>query len=91
MRLVRAHFAVTQPLLDGAVLIPGVVTGQSLLGWRAGILEDLVFALEDGNGLEGQLVRVLIAGLVRELLLIFDVLMSLVDIYMSGGQSLFKS
>ena len=90
MRLIRAHFAISEPLFNGTVLIPGVIARQGLLGRGTGVLEDLVLALEDGDCLKGKLVRVLIAGLVWDALLILDMLVSLVDIDMSCGQTLFK-
>ena len=90
MRLIRAHFAVSQPLLNCSILIPGIIACQGLLRRCTGILEDLVLALEDGDCLKGKLVRVLIAGLVWDALLILDMLVSLVDIDMSCGQTLFK-
>ena len=55
-------------------------------------MEDVILAVEDGLGLDGGLVRVGILGflgLVLGTLLVLDVLVSLVDIYMSGWQSLF--
>ena len=71
-------------------MIPGVIARQGLLGRGTGVLEDLVLALEDGDSLKGKLVRVLVAGLVRDALLVLDMLVSLVDIDMSCGQTLFK-
>ena len=90
MRLIRAHFAVSQPLFNCSILIPGIVARQGLLWRSSGILEDLVLALEDGDCLEGKLVRVLVAGLVWDALLVLDMLVSLIDIDMSCGQTLFK-
>jgi len=58
MRLVRAHFTVSEPLFDCSILIPGIVACERLLGWRHGVLEDIVFAVQDGLRLDGLLVWV---------------------------------
>ena len=90
MRLVRTHLAVLEPLLDCAVLIPSIVAGEGLLRRRVHVLEDLILALKDGDGLNSQLVGVLSTNLLADLLLVLDVLMCLVDINMSSRKSLFK-
>ena len=90
MRLIWAHFAVFEPLLNCAVLIPRIIACQGLLRWRVHVLEDLVLALEDGDGLNGELVGVLGAGLLADVPLILYVLVGLVDINMSSRKSLFK-
>ena len=89
MRLIWAHLTVTEPLFDSAILVPGVIAGEGLLGWSGGVLEDIVLAVQDGLGLDRLLVRVGVLGLLSaELLLVFDVLVGVVDINMSGRQSL---
>ena len=90
MRFIGAHLTVLKPLFDGTVLIPGIIACQGLFGWRVDILEDFVLAVEDGDGLNGLLIRVLRAGLLADFLLVLYVLMCLVDINMSSGKSLFK-
>jgi len=59
VRFIGAHLTVLKPLFDGTVLIPGIIACQGLLGWRVDILEDFVLAVEDGDGLNGLLIRVL--------------------------------
>lgn len=58
MGLVRTHIAILEPLLNRAILIPSVVSGQSLLGRHARVLKDLIFLLKNGDGLNGLLIRV---------------------------------
>ena len=92
MRLFRAHVAVSEPFFDGSVLIPSVIARQGLLRRCHRVLEDVILAVQDGLGLDGGLVWVGILGFLGlELLtlLVLDVLVSCVDIYMSGWQSLF--
>ena len=87
MRLVWAHLTVAEPFFDGSVLIPRVISCQGLLRRSHWVLEDLILAVQDGLGLDGGLVRVGILGLLGlelRTLLVFDVLVSCVDIYMSG-------
>ena len=87
--LVGAHFTVTEPVLNGPIRAPSVITGERLFRWRIRILEDLVFAIEDGTSFDGGLVRVnVFLFFTTKLLLVFDVLMGLVDINVSSRQSL---
>ena len=72
MRLVWTHFAVLEPLFNCAVLIPGIVASQGLFRRRVHVLEDLVLAIEDGDGLGGNLVGVLLACLLANLLFVLD-------------------
>ena len=58
MGLVRTDFAVVEPVLDCFILFPGVVTWQSFDWKHAWVVENLVFAFEDGKGLSGGLVFV---------------------------------
>ena len=92
MGLIRAHIAVAEPFFDGSVLIPRVISCQGLLRRSHWVLEDLILAVQDGLGLDRGLVRVGVLGFLGlELgtLLVLDVLVSRVNIYMSGWQSLF--
>lgn len=90
VRLIRTHLTVLKPLFNCAVLIPSIVAGEGLLRRRVHVLEDLILALKDGDGLNSQLVGVLSANFLADLLLVLDVLMCLVDINMSSRKSLFK-
>ena len=79
----------TEPVLNGPIRAPSVITGERLFRWGIRILEDLVFAIEDGTSFDGGLVRVnVFLFFTTKLLLVFDVLMGLVDINMSSWQSL---
>jgi len=87
--LVGAHLTVTEPVLNGPIRVPSVITRERLFRWRIRILEDLVFAIEDGTSFDGGLVRVnVFLFFTTKLLLVFDVLMGLVDINVSSRQSL---
>ena len=58
MSLVGTDSAVVKPFLAASILLPGVVAGQCLDWEHIDIVEDLVFSLEDGEGLSGGLVFV---------------------------------
>jgi len=67
VRLIGSLGAVVDPLLDGAVLFPGIVAGQYLDSGHLGIPEDFILFLEDGDGFFGS--DVLLADLL--LLVVF--------------------
>jgi hypothetical protein len=50
--------AVLNPLLDGSVLIPGVVSCKNLDSWNTTLVEDFVLLVEESNGISGGLVFV---------------------------------
>ena len=84
MGLIRPHLTVVEPLLDSAVLVPGVVARQGLLGRRHRVLEDVVLAIQDGLGLNAGLVWVDVFVVVgADFLLILNVLMRGVHICMA--------
>jgi hypothetical protein len=92
VRLVRSLGAVVEPLLDGAVLLPGIVAGQYLDSGHLRVPEDFVFFLEDGNGLLGS--DVLLADLLLLVVLreeggfLDDVLMLLNEVGVSCWKTL---
>jgi hypothetical protein len=53
VRLIRSLGTVVDPLLDGAVLFPGIVAGQYLDSRHLRIPEDFILFLEDGDGFFG--------------------------------------
>ena len=54
MRLIRSLGAVVEPLLDCAVLFPGIVSGQYLDSGHLGVPENFILLLEDSNGFFGR-------------------------------------
>ena len=90
MWLIRTHLTVLKPLLNCAVLIPCIVAGEGLLRRRIHVLEDLVLAIKNSDGLDSELVGILLTGLLTNLLFVMDFLMCLIDTNMSGRKSLFE-
>ena len=72
MWLVWSHAAVVEPLFNGAVEFPGVVTRQSLDWEHVGVSEDFVLLVEEGEGLLRGLVLVHLGVIVVEESCFFD-------------------
>jgi hypothetical protein len=53
VRLIGSLGTVVEPLLDGLVLLPGIVTSQYLDTGHLGVPENFILLLEDGNGFFG--------------------------------------
>jgi hypothetical protein len=51
--LVRSLGTVVEPLLDGLVLLPGIVASQYLDSGHLGVPENFILLFEDGNGFFG--------------------------------------
>mmetsp|Transcript_20668 Transcript_20668/g.31558 ORF Transcript_20668/g.31558 Transcript_20668/m.31558 type:complete len:224 (+) Transcript_20668:7277-7948(+) len=89
MGLANAGLAVVEPLFDGLVLVPGVVTGEDLDSGHGGLVEDLVLLLEECDGLLGGLVLVDSGlSLVEEGGLFLDLLMLFNNVRVASGQTL---
>ena len=89
MCLTRSALAVFDPLLDGPVLIPGIVSGEDLDSRHVGLVEDLVLFVKESDRLFGCLILVNTGlDLVEERGLLLDIMMSFNDICVSGWKSL---
>ena len=92
MGLVWSHGAVVKPLLDCSVLLPSVISAESL-DWQGQVgIEYLIFLGEDGQGFLGGLVLVnLVVIVMEEGGLLHDGLVLLNYICMSSWQSLLQT
>lgn len=88
MALVGTSAATGQPLLRGAVLVPGVVTRERLNGWHVGIVENFVLLLNDGKGFASSFVLVNASvALGKESGLLDDVLVLVDHVGVASGQT----
>ena len=56
--MVGTDLAVIKPILDGFILFPSVVTGQSFYWKHAWVIEDFILPFQDGKGFFGGFVFV---------------------------------
>jgi hypothetical protein len=90
--LVGPFGAIVKPLLDSAVLFPGIVAGKDLRAGHSRVTEDFILLLKDSNGFFGGAVLLAQFGLFvvfrEERSLFNDVLMLLNEISVSCRETL---
>lgn len=90
MSLSWSSLAVLNPLLDGSVLVLGVVSGEDLDSWHVLSLEDLVLLIEEGDGFLGGLIFIdNILDLVQECFVDLHIMMLFNHIGMSCWKTLY--
>jgi hypothetical protein len=90
MRDTRSCLAVVEPLFNGLVFLPGVVSSEGLRAREIRVIEDLIFLLQYFQGLLSCLVFLLVClSLINECLLSYHVLVLLYYTCVSGGQTLY--